>query len=478
MKYKIDIGGVELSGDISPETRARLLSALSPPTPPDPAPIPVDGIEVRTSAELKARLDAIKAGQVLILRQGIYTLPCNIRADNVTIKAYEGENVVINAFVKLNGNWQKQGHLWRIDYNGFAGLRRHPATNEGSWDGHRDRMRPEQVQQAGKILRPVYKKEHIEPGTFWVEGPVEKPTAIYLITHDEKEPAGMAVSAIPKLLYSSIGAKGVTVEGITFQGAACTGKEGMVETRDGWRVANNKFMHAASTGLLMRGKDLSIINNYAVSNGQLGYIMLGAENARFIGNRATHNNTKGFNQAQEAGGGKFLWSSGVQIIDYVTELNNGVGCWVDVGNKGVEIENYTSTEDQAAALMLEHGLTGDSWVKGAIIKNVREFIHPVHGHSRRDGVVLQSRIFGALLENIHIDGAHKGIVYKKHERRGGSYGNRFKDITYANIDNQNFYLEKMRDAAILDAVRRFDAIPEHPADWHRLDFYENAGFTP
>lgn len=482
--------------ELSEESLKSLAGALSPylkdqapveeDTPPPPVvPPSYSRVHVIEDAQqLNYRLSVQEPGTTIRIVKPIKTRrPIDITASNYEIIVDPGAQLLFSGFIPFDGTWEREGQMWRAEYKGFPGLKTHAATNEGPWDGHRDRMRPEQMHQAGKMLRQVYNKGAVEPGCFFVEGPSESPNAIYLITKDEGEPENMYISAFPRMCYTSKGAKNVRMVGVDFEGGANTGKVGMVERGDYWDFIGCSARFAAAAGFKISGKGGETINTIAEDNGQLGYLVMGHNDGFLNRLHSYRNNRKGFNAAQEAGGCKIIncdrLTFGVEGSDedYAiwSEDDNGVSFWEDIDNNGHKVYNINSYRAMAAGAMLEHGFR-NGIVKNTRIKDVREYVVPVNGWKRRDGLVMQSHIWNNLVEGLLVDGADKAVVYKWQERRGPSGGNVFKDFTYLNIAVMNFYRERMTEAKIRESIANGE-FPENYGEWFSADTYENVGFA-
>jgi|GEM_PF-1293923 len=93
-------------------------------------------------------------------------------------------------------------------------------------------------------------------------------------------------------------------------------------------------------------------NNYIHHNGQIGILGKG-NGALFTGNEVSYNNTGGNDPDWEAGGMKFLYSTGLRFADNYVHDNYGPGIWFDGYNNGNLIEGNRVVHNQDAGIFYE-----------------------------------------------------------------------------------------------------------------------------
>jgi hypothetical protein len=436
--------------------RIEALEAQVQPPEPDPTPVPGDKVITISDPAALPAPDAWKPGYTYLLdSMKTGAIVCNV--DDVTIKALPGARVVSQAFRKLATASRLESGVTIMPYTSdllHPDLHRHPATQEGPWDGHRDRMRPEQFIANGKLLEAVYSRGDLRSGTFYVEGDTKTPEAVFLMAH-EGPVQSVGYAYHPCLLYGS--GKNVTVEGIEFLGAASTGKRGAILTNDGWQLRNVACRYSAGPGFEITGKDVIVEDCLGEMNGQLNYLIRQYTDLYFIGCTSRHGNRKGFNAAWEAGGTKIVneWGEGkggvnITIRDYTSEHDNGPGLWFDINNRGADIDGVLVRDALAAGVMFEFGFY-DGKATNIRVEGVRPYPVPEKFYSRQDGIVWQASVHNSTFDTMHVEGCNKAYVFKVHERRGASLNNRLTAMTAANV-REPWYMEEFNAQRIHEAI--------------------------
>ena len=423
-------------------------AAKPPPTPEPPADDSRTHI-IGSHAEWQQTTQ--QAGHTYVLSYERHPGPVEVTADDVTIKAFPGVNVIATAFKPITATPRIESGVYIIPYT--HGLYRHPATKEGPWQGHRDRMRPEQFVVNGKLLKPVYSRSDLKSGTFYVDGQSSRPESVFLIPH-EGPMQSVSYAHHDRLCYGD--AKGVSIEGITFEGAASTGKRGAFLTGDGWQVKNCNVRFSAGPGFEITGKDVIVEDCLSELNGQLNYLTRQYEDLHFIGCTSRKGNRKGFNAAWEAGGTKIVndWKKGgvnITVKDYLSEDDNGPGLWFDINNRGAIVDGVTVRNALAAGVMFEFGFY-DGSAKNIRVEGVRPYSVPEKFYSRQDGIVWQAAVHDSVFDTMHAEGCNKAFVFKVHEGRGASLRNRLTNLSASDV-RESWYMEQMSMQQILSAIR-------------------------
>lgn len=310
------------------------------------------------------RKGALGPGDAVLVRSGVYREPVRPEtggtdaARRVTLAAYPGDAVVVTGAVVLPGPWQRDGDAWR-----------HVWTQRLTAYGTHE-FRRELVVVDGVVLRPVYRRADLVPGTFFVEGSDTEPRAIVLRLADDEPPAGRQVEAAvePSLFwprsnpYTQCGDADQPawfhVIGFTFRhasnraqhGAVCVGGAGNV-------FEENVVTWTNGLGFKVVGKGSVLLSNRAVANGQMGF-GVSCEGCLFDGNEAVGNNWKGYDPYWEAGGGKWIRSRNTIIRRHLARDNDGPGIWLDTNNDGLVIERSRAVQNSVAGIMLENATVG------------------------------------------------------------------------------------------------------------------------
>lgn len=309
--------------------------------------------------------DVLAPGDAVVVRAGVYREAVRPEAGGtgpdrrVTYAAYPGEAVVVSGAVPLDGGWTRRSdgawrHAWTHELRAYG-------------DGV---FRRELVVADGRVLRPVYARGDLEPGTFFVQGSDTAPEALYVRLPDDGDPNAHAMEAglEPSLFwpranpYTQCGDADqpgwLRVVGFTFRHAANRAQHGAVCVGNvGGLFEENRVEWTNGLGVLVRGEGHVVRWNEVVWNGQMGF-GVSCDGCRFEHNEASFNNWKGYDPYWEAGGGKWVGSRGTVIRDHLARQNDGPGIWLDIHNEGLVVERSVVDRNAVAGIMLEHETTG------------------------------------------------------------------------------------------------------------------------
>lgn len=311
-----------------------------------------------------ARPDALRPGDAVLIREGVYRESVRPRAggtdasSRITYAAYPGETVVITGADVTTDRWQPLSDgTWALAWSGP------PMTTYAEADV----FRRELVVAAGDVLRPVFRRKDLEPGTFWADGPPQVPVRLVARFPGGAEPADVSPVevAVRTVLfapytddpYSDCGAPGtpgwLRVVGITFRhaanraqwGAFCAGSEGGLIEKVRVEWTNGLGIDASGKGHTYRHSGADI-------NGQMGWG--GSCSGCLIEDgSAVGNNWKGHSPFWEAGGAKWIQSSEMTIRRHLSAFNQGPGLWLDGENQNNTIEGALVVGNEVAGIMLE-----------------------------------------------------------------------------------------------------------------------------
>ena len=230
---------------------------------------------------------------------------------------------------------------------------------------------PEQVFVDGKPLEQVPESTPLQVGQFKI-GTSNK---VNIAT----DPRGKTVEITTRehWIVAEPAADNVTVEGFTMRHAANDWRCGALQSRlpssdsgttfsscrtrgdaDGWKVRNNRLLHAAGAVVSVRSRNALIEGNEIAYGGQLG-IHNPQDGSVVRANHVHHNNTEAFckeagkcvgystdgdsvatNTLVEAGGIKVAGGIGpVTVTNNEFDHNYGQGVWFDVGTHDITVSN-------------------------------------------------------------------------------------------------------------------------------------------
>lgn len=374
-----------------------------------------------------ARTGALQPGDAVLIREGVYREAVRPRTGGtgpdarVTYAAYPGETVVVTGADVTTDRWRRLGDgTWALVWTG-------PALLTYTED---DVFRREMVVADGDVLRPVFRREDLVPGTFWAEGPPEAPRRLVARFPGDVPPseAGPVEVATRTVLFAPTGedvyaACGdastpgwLRVVGLAFRhatnraqwGAVCAGREGALfeDVRVEW---------TNGLGLDTSGRGHVFLRTEADLNGQMGWGGACTDCLVEDGS-AVGNNWKGYDPFWEAGGGKWVRSSGTVIRRHLAAYNGGPGIWLDIDNQDNTVEGALVVGNEVAGVMLELRTTG-TLVQHNVIARTRQRAWS------GTGVLSQAASRNLVLHNTVVDNDGTGVWLRLDpERRAPDVG--------------------------------------------------------
>lgn len=445
---------------------------ISPPPPP-----PVDlGMIVNPGDDIQEAVDASTEGGTITVRHGLYP-PFLVRdgLHGLTIQKYPGEAApTISALSDPRLEWRvTDPGVYEARYEGFPGRRWHWSRNSKVDLFHKQAACPDQfVYQYSdryEILRPVFERKALEPGTFFTDGEPDRPERVFVML-----PAGagdirmLRLSASPYLCRLEDGARAeaVTLRGLGWAYCGSTHKTGSVHLDTHWTLDGGKVAFGAGCGVILSGVHPVIRSATIAENGHCSFYSSVCSDPLIEGVHTVRNGTRGANAQYEIGG-KLTNATGV-VIRGLESDEEARPVWLDISCHDPLVEDVVLRRPIGAGIQIEH------WSSRGIIR--RFAIHDVQpydpgdGRVRRFGVQVQSGIFDATFEDGYIGGADIGFFYKKHEGRAGSGRNTATRFRYENC-HRNSVIETMTDDQIRAAIAK-GARPAELALWHQPDIFD------
>lgn len=417
----------------------------------------------------------LRPGDAVVVREGVYREDVRPTASGtgpnqrITYAAYPGEQVIITGARLMDGPWTRSGSIWR-----------HVWTEDmRAWGGdHGPMMRREMVIANGSVLRAVYSREDIEPGTFYVEGPDYGPSAIYLRlpgdTHPESVRMEAAVAAGPfgpegECGHPSqpgwlriIGFKIHHASNRAQWGALCAGsRHGLIE--------DVTVEWTNGLGIDSSGEHHIFRRNRANHNGQMGFG--GACNhCVFDHNETAYNNWKDYDPFWEAGGGKWVYSTGSTWIRHVSYNNTGPGLWLDIENYDNVIRDSYIYGNDGAGIFLEYKTTG-TLVTNNLVVATRTLAWT------GTGILSQAASHNTIIHNTVVGNEGAGIWIRLDPDRRAPEGHNLisHNVVAVNLLNTQEAREMSIEDETLEAVRtttfRSNVYGYVPADLWKSTFY-------
>ncbi len=337
---------------------------------PGTAALPWKTISRATGAGVLAPGDAV------LVRAGLYRESVRPREGGagairrITYAAYPGDEVVVTGADVMNEGWTRDGAAWRL-----------PWTTPMAYGTD---LRRELVVVDGVVMRPVYARADLRPGTFFVEGPDDQPRAIFLRLPNDAAPSGHQIEVGTRHpLFSPVGPTAyvecgdpsrpgwLRVIGFTFRhavnraqwGALCPGGEGSL-------IEENTVAWTNGMGIEGSGKDHIFRGNRALDNGQAGFGGI-CDGCLFEYNESSRNNWKGHSPYWEAGGGKWVKTRNTVFRHHLAVDNDGPGLWLDYQNDNNVIENSRFYNNEGAGIFLEFD-TKHTLVRNNVVVGTRQ----------------------------------------------------------------------------------------------------------
>jgi hypothetical protein len=383
------------------------------------------------------RAGVLRPGDAVIVRQGVYRESIRPKVggtgsnNRITFAAYTGENVVVTGADLINGAWTRSGNAWKHTWRESL-----PVPMKGA----EEVWRREMIIVDGKVLRAVYNRAEVVPGTFFVEGSDTNPRAIYVRLPNDSSPNGHTIQAAKRQpLFSPAdtgcsNAQGVRgwyrLIGFTFRHAANYGQHGAIcPGSKGSLFEENTVEWSNGTGIKIFGADHTLRGNRSLDNGMAG--ISGTCNGCLLEyNESSRNNWKGYNRA--AGGGKWVKSRNMVFRHHLASDNEGEGIWFDDDNDGNVVESSMFINNRSAGIMLELRT-----VRTIIRNNV---IYGTRWHQWRGaGLLSQASNSNVIVHNTFMANEGMGLRLRLDPNRRAPEGN---NTVYNNLFIANAATEK------------------------------------
>jgi hypothetical protein len=317
------------------------------------------GTEDRPLKTISAAASRARAGDTVVIHAGVYREAVTIKSSGTSEKpirctAAPGGTVVVAGADRLT-QWKKDSP----DENLFSTDWPHAFINWNKSHAHPDDARHRLIGRAEQVfvhsypLRQVLAKQHLAPGTFWVDLENKRLWARSSDDADLSKPSAQVEASVRPVVWDCTGAY-VQTRGITFRYAASMAQRGMAQFSGAGDVVEDcVFEFANSAGATFTAPDITVRRCLFRENGQLGFGGSHAHRLNLTDCTIRGNNAKNFDRGWEAGGMKICASRDL-VIDHCTFTENrGTGVWFDIGNEHCTVRNCLIENNEDGGIFYE-----------------------------------------------------------------------------------------------------------------------------
>ena len=304
-------------------------------------------------SSLQAAIDAYPEGTTFCLRAGAHrlTAPVVVKSSDRIL----GEPGAVVNGSRLLTSFTQDGPYW------VAGGQTQQAQPNGTCDGtYTGCQYPEGVYLDNQSLWQVTSRAELAPGRFYFDYANDR---IYLADNPANRTVEASV-APGAFLGHGVYQRNVTVQGLVIEKFA-NSSLAAVHTGEAWAVDFNEIRlnHGrgvfANTGAVLR-------RNAIHHNGQYG-LTSSASGVLIEANTIAYNNTDGFNPNWDAGGTKFLNTTGLVVRNNHVFSNTGPGLATDGNNRGTVYEGNIIWNNTGAGII--HEISYDAVIRNNRLEN-------------------------------------------------------------------------------------------------------------
>lgn len=169
------------------------------------------------------------------------------------------------------------------------------------------------------------------------------------------------------------GANDVTIRGLEIRNYRNPAERGAIDaSRSGWRVIQCNVHSNSGAGINFRGNNWTIEGSNIHHNAQIGILGSGS-GGRVVNNTIANNNpNRAYDWNWEAGGTKFVKTSGLRVSGNKVLNNNGPGLWTDGSNTGTLYEGNVVRDNAGPGIF--HEISGSATIRNNTVSgNAHKF---------------------------------------------------------------------------------------------------------
>jgi parallel beta-helix repeat protein len=317
-----------------------------------------------------------------------------------------GQGGAILSGAMVLANWTEDSGRWRHE-----GLPEALPFKGECADGRALCAHREDLFFNGRLYQRVELIDHLAPGRWYYDD-----NSAYLAD----DPRGHLIEIGVTHGAFAGDAEGVVIEDLIVEKYASNAQEGAIFADDGrgWRIANVTARWNHGVGLSL-GPETQVEGGSFSHNGQLGIRGWGGDGSRIEGAEIAYNNYAGYDPWWEAGGAKFLDTTGLIVQSSCVHHNQGRGLWTDYDNRNTLYEAnmvFSNANDG-----IKHEISYDAIIRdNTVAANGYDYDNWLWGSQ----ILVQNssgvRVHGNLVQVSADFGNGVGIVHQ--DRGEGAYG--------------------------------------------------------
>lgn len=385
------------------------------PRDPEPQVPPADWVRIGSEDDAASITSQQPAGTIFFFEAGTHRLsrPITPRTGDVFLG---GPGAVLSG-ARLLTDFSSEEGLWVVRHQAQEG-----ALGSGSCDSDSPRCRyPEELFIDDVRLKHVDSRSQVGSGTWYFDYGAD---AIYF--YDDPRGRRVETSVVRAAIVGD--ADDVTISGLVVEKFANPAQHGALmpekvatNTTYGhrWLIENNVVRLNHGVGV-RAGFGAVVRNNVITHNGQLGVASYGGRDTLFEGNEIAYNNAVGYSVGWEAGGSKFVKTTGLVVRGNHVHNNYGPGLWTDIDNVDT-IYEYNLVENNESTGIF-HEISHSASIRYNIVRdNASEAGLNKYAYVFGAGILVYTSKDVEVYGNL-VSGNWNGIVGLMHERGSGDFG--------------------------------------------------------
>jgi hypothetical protein len=363
------------------------------------------GVRIRPDESIQAAVDQRGEGATFCLTAGVHRLE-----DRIYPKSRQRfighDGAILNGSKRLV-SFRRDGSFWIADgqtqdLDGGAGECQDP--------GYSGCKLPERVFVDGRSLWQVTSLDQLSTGEFFFDYTMDQ---IYLAD----DPEGHLVeTTVATTAFADWSARGVLIRNLIVEKFGTPAQRASLggQTARGWLIAENEVRNNSGVGICGGGGTI-VRGNVVHHQGQMGLCGQHAGGA-FLNNTVAYNNTDGFLVYWEAGGSKWVGTTGLTVRGNYVHHNIGMGLWTDIENYRTRYVNNRIVRNQGLGIV--HEISYDAVIHDNFVARNGEFTYAALDGA---GIMIASSPNVEVFDNTVI-GNFDGIALKQHSTDSGAHG--------------------------------------------------------